>query len=661
MEKRKAELLGGTQPTRVSKRLKAAQAAKDKLQLTVATPIADSIPQDLLGMPVDILLEIFAYVEPKDLLNLSRCTKAFRAFLLNRRSATLCWKAARKNVEDLPEIPDDMSEPAFAHMFFDGFCHHCLRGNASPHWVFLGRFCHCCLKEVTLRVEEYIAAPHNKEKYYMALPVDGRENQLLMPVPSTYVDGNRRDWRGNLTRASEWESTLKRFEELGGNKALEDAFISKEFARCDKREENAKKWRAWEKRRKAEYASQLEQIRLGRLRSVLNILRKDGWGKEVDLMGEIMEYPWHPLFEVSGVGSTQRWGPRSWPQIRADVIEFMQRRRALRLEKDRKEREKTFAARRKAMRNVLHNLSQRFGIMLPHEREFFEFSEIKALIELPPEESVAQEDFDALEDVLFDRVVAWRAKVERRLVKLFLRQTGVNVPDYATAEKLALYRAAVCKRCDNMLCPDEMFSHKCFHQMCYSVEPRDPAKYAEWIDSVVGSYRWGPRVQFAGFRVQKLLALCELDPLTTTAEELDKSNIRFCCHGCPQQKQNPKPSNLEYLSCHHICTWRWINHCHSKFRKDKVDRHLSQYAVVDPHVVEQIAAQEAVAKSIADEQDGPTRLWYCRLCVDDTYQWCWTQDKVSEHLQMAHGVDHPSEEHMTIDSSAYSTYSASCL
>ncbi|KAI0077190.1 hypothetical protein K474DRAFT_1596542, partial [Panus rudis PR-1116 ss-1] len=92
---------------------------------------------------------IFAYLEPKDLLSLARSTKAFRAFLMNR-SAAPCWKTARRNVEDLPDLPPGWTEPAFAHLFFDAFCHRCLNMNVGDiYWAIRGRYCKQCLKAIT--------------------------------------------------------------------------------------------------------------------------------------------------------------------------------------------------------------------------------------------------------------------------------------------------------------------------------------------------------------------------------------------------------------------------------------------------------------------------------------------------------------------------------
>ena len=62
------------------------------------------------------------YLMPFDLLNLSRTTKAFRLFLMNRSAAPV-WKAARRNVAGLPDCPVHLNEPAYANLAFDSGCH----------------------------------------------------------------------------------------------------------------------------------------------------------------------------------------------------------------------------------------------------------------------------------------------------------------------------------------------------------------------------------------------------------------------------------------------------------------------------------------------------------------------------------------------------------
>lgn len=65
------------------------------------------------------LHQIFGFLEPADLLFLSRANKAFRKVLLSK-SAVSVWKAARVNRGGVPNPMPNMSELQWAHLLFGG-------------------------------------------------------------------------------------------------------------------------------------------------------------------------------------------------------------------------------------------------------------------------------------------------------------------------------------------------------------------------------------------------------------------------------------------------------------------------------------------------------------------------------------------------------------
>ncbi|KAG1760845.1 hypothetical protein EDD22DRAFT_53532 [Suillus occidentalis] len=73
-------------------------------------------------MNLDVLFHILSFLLPMDLLNLSRTSKDFRNLLLQRSSAS-AWRIARLQVDDLPDCPQDMSEPQYANLAFYPHCH----------------------------------------------------------------------------------------------------------------------------------------------------------------------------------------------------------------------------------------------------------------------------------------------------------------------------------------------------------------------------------------------------------------------------------------------------------------------------------------------------------------------------------------------------------
>ncbi|KAF8996659.1 hypothetical protein BDQ17DRAFT_1249555 [Cyathus striatus] len=82
------------------------------------------ILKQLLEMPLDVLYEIFGMLDPLDLVQLTRTTKAIRKMLASN-SALWVWIHSRSNVNRLPECPNDMTEWAYAALMFEKHCIGC--------------------------------------------------------------------------------------------------------------------------------------------------------------------------------------------------------------------------------------------------------------------------------------------------------------------------------------------------------------------------------------------------------------------------------------------------------------------------------------------------------------------------------------------------------
>ncbi|KAJ7510114.1 hypothetical protein B0H11DRAFT_1957751 [Mycena galericulata] len=115
--------------------------------------------QGFPALPLDILFEIFSLVHPLDLLHLTRTTKPFRRFLLNRANVAI-WRSAFatcNNEGGPPGCPTYMCEPAWARVAFEKTCHICfakLRENPvvdSVWWEFGARYCGDCLSSQVSR------------------------------------------------------------------------------------------------------------------------------------------------------------------------------------------------------------------------------------------------------------------------------------------------------------------------------------------------------------------------------------------------------------------------------------------------------------------------------------------------------------------------------
>ncbi|KAI0367565.1 hypothetical protein BV20DRAFT_1054683 [Pilatotrama ljubarskyi] len=104
-----------------------------------------------------------SYLEPQDLLHLSRTCKKFRAFFLDRKLNEHLWRQARQNLatDALPPRPPFMSEPAFIHLLYSPYCHNCGTPNVRKILpACLMRCCSKCLLERTVWYHDAIEAAH---------------------------------------------------------------------------------------------------------------------------------------------------------------------------------------------------------------------------------------------------------------------------------------------------------------------------------------------------------------------------------------------------------------------------------------------------------------------------------------------------------------------
>ncbi|GAA5891484.1 hypothetical protein JCM6882_004487 [Rhodosporidiobolus microsporus] len=108
---------------------------------------------DLLKtMPMDLLVEIFSYLLPSELLALSRTSKPYRQLLTSKQSKPI-WRRSRRLIE-MPDLEaDDMSEMAYAQLVFDKICEVCSKGRTGrPDYYLRLRLCSDCSKDNYLKL-----------------------------------------------------------------------------------------------------------------------------------------------------------------------------------------------------------------------------------------------------------------------------------------------------------------------------------------------------------------------------------------------------------------------------------------------------------------------------------------------------------------------------
>ncbi|KAM5534521.1 hypothetical protein V8D89_011853 [Ganoderma adspersum] len=259
--------------------------------------------ENVQALPLDISLQIFGHLHPKDLLDLTRTSKAFRSFFLNRANSISIWKSSLRQVEGLPEKPESFSEPAFAQLLFSSFCQNCGKPGAhNPIWRWMVRYCVECTEAIL-----------GFELFDPYLP-PGRRMGWRIHGPQ--FDDFSREWK-NIARNDE-----------DGRKAL----IEKQ---CRATKESQKVWtqfEAWHMIGKLLREAELEGIREQRLQEIMDRLRHEG----SEWLPEMEYFPSRPT--TNPVDRPRKTLLNAaWPKVLAALQIEMAALRARRLEEKEKQ------------------------------------------------------------------------------------------------------------------------------------------------------------------------------------------------------------------------------------------------------------------------------------------------------------------------------------
>ncbi|BGP44878.1 hypothetical protein JCM10450v2_000693 [Rhodotorula kratochvilovae] len=113
------------------------------------------------SMPLDVLALIMGQLDTKTLLAMSRTCSAFRT-LLHSSQGTSCWKSARYNTSQIPDLEaTDLEEWMYASLLFDSTCHICLKPRAKTvDFDLRARACAACMRSNSQRQEHIRSRMH---------------------------------------------------------------------------------------------------------------------------------------------------------------------------------------------------------------------------------------------------------------------------------------------------------------------------------------------------------------------------------------------------------------------------------------------------------------------------------------------------------------------
>ncbi|KAI0675150.1 hypothetical protein C8Q78DRAFT_1162389 [Trametes maxima] len=573
--------------------------------------------KDMPGMPLDILIEIFSLMHPRDLLNLARTSKEFRAFLVSRSSAPF-WKAARQQVEDLPECPPFLSEPQYANLLFFTYCHKCLKPNIQTIiWEFYVRYCQTC-KNAMLVPDDYGCA---EDYFYKSVQeVTGVKGPLFI---TAHIFASGRSRYGHLylhkpdfeTAKAQWNTKTTDQEKVRFAEDLANATRERETAI------NALK--TWKVNQASTRATELEDIKRARYESIVKRLREEGWGEEIDKMTPHIVYD---LIHHKAVRKAQKLTEGGWQSIKHDVLTHMESVRATRLDC---EWVALIRTRLGFLCDILTEYEASLGrITTPSELQAG-FADIammdpfRGLVEAPLSKDVTLQDFRELHDAIPEAMATWYHDREEEFLALVPEE--IKAPDGTSPLKLAIvsFECRSCGRSD-MRWP-AVLAHNC-ERTCYYLGDRYRCAVARISMSrgVRGIRKLDKIFAFSKRRASLacgVIEACGRAPDVVTHEEMDRCRARLVCMSC-------SPITMRGYRM----AQNWTKAIAHKYHRYECPGE-PEWVLLNAQDTEKVLEHEAV--HLPPVFDGPRCVYRCTRCRHRDYA------IPAEHCLTAHGVTTP--------------------
>ncbi|KAK0463698.1 uncharacterized protein EV420DRAFT_1519542 [Desarmillaria tabescens] len=525
----------------------------------------------LLELPLDIILEIFSFLLPLDLLHLSRLNKDFRKVLMSKSSIG-AWKAARQNLPGFPGPFLGMSEPAWVNLAFMAECHYCTRTVRNADMYLMTRVCPPCASERLIKIKTFELQAKPPSAHVSVADVT-----KLIP---THRTGYR---RGDHTSPKDWDWwSLRRDYDVMCAKLLSfdtsrerSEFIKNQTAFVSANFTHSRICHTWNLQRANERYREIHQGKKDRLQAIHDKLKELGY--EEDLKGT---HPYlDPLASHPLVKKNAPLTERGWSKIRDELVSWAELRRANRLAV---EHEKLVNSRKPIAVSILQqykNDRAHYPVttFFPSVADFCQFLPIKEILDLPSDTEVNEESFSGVIPQLPELCRQWRGRIKRKLTKLLLQPNPKRTRDETVHQLQLACNVVICHRCSEF--PDTARRHRgqsasqtffvmplFYPQMlshqCMQASARPVYKFASLEDRTVRlNYpAWHVRAPWSTeylvendkFRsiVQRIVKMVNLDPATTTVAEMDADASRFACLLCEKEQ-------LPELSSQMFILYRW--------------------------------------------------------------------------------------------------------
>ncbi|KAI0630484.1 hypothetical protein C8Q77DRAFT_1063124 [Trametes polyzona] len=603
--------------------------------------------QSLPDLALEIQLEIYSYLEPRDLLFLSRTCKKFRSFFLDRQLNERLWERVWANTEGLPARPPFMSLPAFTYLLYSTYCHQCGAPNVRKiMFGFFRRLCKSCSGATNVSHHEAMREADQVDANYRY----GLHSSLGFRISSHIAAQDRNTGFRSLTFGSSVpRDALDRFFERF--KALPRPLTCKSryafFATV--KEENrvvtefACAVRDWCNRLEQQRQASLKDVRRERLEAIVDRLRECGWEKELDFMGAT---GLDIVSKMPVVRQSSKLTESAWAKIFPSLSRLLNTTREKRLKA---EYSAALRKRFEALEQVItaHYVSLPRTARMDCRPQYIDLAfipEIRAIADVPASEVVTADHFAAVVPAV---VAKWEADQRKELTDYILPLLGDISPD---VDPLSLAIACFIHRSVRgdhgygalMRYPD------IFARGCARVGGCDRADLAHEnpYTRLARTSKWEPRLE--GVDVGKhemmsplgvstlakpaqakavvdclrgiVLAL-GLDPARATEDDLDAHDVWLHCVTC-EARNKPRDAI-------------WVYHWRSAYEHAMMNKYTHDIPGWRRVSEADMAVVHARVQSKQwSHKDSCKALWACSLCMTINAR----ISAMQRHLEQTHGM-----------------------
>ncbi|THH33112.1 hypothetical protein EUX98_g1055 [Antrodiella citrinella] len=356
--------------------------------------------KDLPDAPLDILFEVFTLLTPTDLLNLARTSKAFRGLMMSRKSIFL-WKAARGNVEGLPECPSFLTEPAYANLAFFNHCHRCLKTARNITWEFQARYCAKCKPSMSIK-EDDIHMPDG------CISDETYSKHRILTFIFNVVNRSGTYYPFHYAHKPQVKNLQETWDKTPSNERNE--LVKVWLARADETRKFVGEASIWEQKTKTSreaksqsHKADLECIRMARFDGVVEKLKLLGYRDELHLNEDALmdDLKHYPIVKIA-----KPLTEKGWSRIREEIVAFVESQKLARIRHERKQLlNRRFKVLQKNWNVDLEAAPAPFPH--PHVRELISFPEVRAILDVPDDAKISATDLQVAKSLLPNITQRW--------------------------------------------------------------------------------------------------------------------------------------------------------------------------------------------------------------------------------------------------------------